>query len=562
MAVLLLFASCGTPPDLDIQRLATGSFDTVAEEVRRSELYFYPGRASRLGWVGYDDRIPERDSESVGIHRERLEELLLRLQRMPRTFLDQQRWVEWLWLEGQVRAELIGYRFRSLPERDPGFYLDPQIEGLASLFERPGDPTLTPRLEAILTRLEGMPSQLAAGQEALTQPETWHCRAARARCRAFIEPLGQRVGGMLDRLASNPGRRVIHDRLARARHEALSALEAFADHIDRVLLPSATPGFPLGTKTLRQILAFELLIEEPLDELLDFATSEALAARAIIEERLPDGFQPSDWPALTGGAPDADLRAWLETPRAEAERLGESLEAFLLLADDEPWVLRVAGPWEEVLQPRGTLEGMEDPEISRSVLVVPPPTSGLPLGRADWTLTLLREGARGRLLVWKSLQTNPDAVRRANPSPALFEAWGGFLEWLLVSWLEAPLEGDLALALQRRRLIEACRLAVTIRLHSGTLSLTEARDFLQRQAFLPEPVAAREVDALIRDPLSGMRLLLERQLIRLFEDYYKNRGPFDFDADELTRELMSHAGLPIPCIRRLMLPGDPGQRYQ
>ncbi len=556
---VLLLIGCSSPRDLDLQQLANGSFDTIAEEYRRSFLFFHPGLASRQGWEGYDDRVAARSEEAVATHLARLDELLLRMRRLPRSFLDEQRWVEWHWLEGQIRADLLELQFERRPERDPDFYLAPQIEGLVALLERPGDALHPHRLLALILRLQGLPEQLEAGKRQLVDPETWHCRAARSRSRAFALDLGERVGKLLDRLAERPGEKQIHDRLARSRHEALAALEAFAEFLDRDALPRAQPRIAIGTKRLRQLLAYELLVEVPLDALLDQASREAIAIRQGLTERFGEELRFESWPQLTGWDPSgSNVEEMIDRAQAEAEQLGRALEEMLPGIDDSPVVLRDAKDWEEALELRGELSGRERPEWTRAAWQRPN-ANMIGWGPGDWTLELLREGSRGRLLVLNAIRLHEDPLRRARPSRAVLDGWGPFVVRLLAERPESPITGPLRIAWQRRQLLVATRLIVAIRLHSETMSLTEARDFFQRRALVGEKHAQVEVDRILRDPLSATTFIVERQLLGLHRDSLRNRG-LDFRPAEFARELFEQGSLPIACLRRLMLPGDVGRQ--
>jgi uncharacterized protein (DUF885 family) len=106
-------------------------------------------------------------------------------------------------------------------------------------------------------------------------------------------------------------------------------------------------------------------------------------------------------------------------------------------------------------------------------------------------------------------------------------------------------------------LLRDARFIVGIRLHTQGMTIEQAEDFFEREAFQPRPVAVSETKRGTSDALYGYYTLGKLAILKLRADYRAKRGAA-YSLQGFHDEFLQLGPLPLPLMREAML-GERGQ---
>jgi uncharacterized protein (DUF885 family) len=169
-------------------------------------------------------------------------------------------------------------------------------------------------------------------------------------------------------------------------------------------------------------------------------------------------------------------------------------------------------------------------------------------------LAVIREIHPGRFLNYSYQKSSKSRVRQLLASRASIDGWSHYVEQMLLDEGYKWEDPALRLVQLHNALIEQCRLATAIGLHSGQMSMTRAAQIFREDAFLDAERAMLEARQVARDWMGASAALGKLQILKLREDYV---------GDEPSRTLrsfherfLSGAGLPLKLVRLLVKPED------
>jgi len=106
-------------------------------------------------------------------------------------------------------------------------------------------------------------------------------------------------------------------------------------------------------------------------------------------------------------------------------------------------------------------------------------------------------------------------------------------------------------------LLRDSRFIVGLEMHTGKMSLDQAKIFFVEQGFQVPPIAEVEARRGTSDPTYLVYTLGKLQILKLREDYRKQQGD-KFTLQDFHDRFLEHGGLPVKLIRQSMLK-NPGQ---
>jgi uncharacterized protein (DUF885 family) len=132
------------------------------------------------------------------------------------------------------------------------------------------------------------------------------------------------------------------------------------------------------------------------------------------------------------------------------------------------------------------------------------------------------------------------------------EGWAHYCEQMMLD--ESYGNGDPKLRLGQLddALLRNARYIVGIQLHTGDMTLDQARKFFVEEGYQTPAVAEVETKRGTSDPTYLMYTLGMLQILKLREDYRKMRGN-DFSLMEFHNKFMQQGGVPLKVIRKAML---------
>src|SRR5437763_960371 len=135
------------------------------------------------------------------------------------------------------------------------------------------------------------------------------------------------------------------------------------------------------------------------------------------------------------------------------------------------------------------------------------------------------------------------------------EGWAHYSEQMMLD--EGYGNGDPVLRmgqLEDALLRNACFI-VGIQMHTGNMTLDQARDFFIKEGYQLPPVADVETKRGTSDPTYLVYTLGKLQILKLREDYRKMRGK-DFTLLDFHDKFMQQGGVPLKIVRKAMLGDD------
>jgi len=513
-----------------------------------------PVLATGLGLTAGADRLPSWSAQAlarrVGMLR-RHERALLPLldDHEPATAVDAFAGLQ------IARRQLRDLELRRVQHRRPGAYLDVLFGLLPLLVRELGTPA--ERVGALAGRLRAAPGLLEEARDNL-EP-----RLPAALVRAGLD----QVDGLLE--LAGPTVRVF---AAGAGHEgaldgasqaACTALAAFREHLHDVLLPGAAAQCGAGRAVLEDILRWEHVLDDTLEELARYGREALSATKDAMEEvaaELGYGDAAAAAAALQADHPAADdlvaaYRRAVEAARAHVVARGivtmPAGEELIVMAT--PTFLRSAlpfaaydapGPYDArrlgfyyVTPPR---DGLPGPELEAALRGHP---------RASLATTGVHEAYPGHHLQLVSAARATTLARRIAHIPSggniLVEGWAFYCEELME---QQGLLADPATRLMRLndQVWRACRVVIDVELHLGIMDLPAAIDYLCAEAHMNRYEAELECRRYAGEPGQAMSYLLgKREVQRLAALYERRRGGSLRDFHD---ELLSWGCLPPAVI--------------
>jgi Bacterial protein of unknown function (DUF885) len=353
------------------------------------------------------------------------------------------------------------------------------------------------------------------------------------------------VGGLREGLDANDGTDAA----------ALVALDRLLAHLERAAAEG--PLDPaIGADGLSRLLGAGEAMAVDLAALAEAADTERDRVRAVLDDacgRLRPGVAVNEViDDLLADHPDADgviaeARGQVEEAVAftHERNLVPGLDGECLVGPTPParrWAFAMmswAGPFE--------------PDAP-SWYHITPPDPGWPaeqqkewleaFNRTTLPAITVHEVAPGHFAHGRVMRRAPTDVRKALMSMSFVEGWAHYAEELCIEEGFRADDPRFAAGVAIEALVRVTRLAVSIGMHSGEMSIDEAADRFERDAFLKGPAARSEAARATFDPTYGRYTWGKLEILRVRQKARAAWGP-DFSLQRFHKELLDLAAPPL-----------------
>jgi uncharacterized protein (DUF885 family) len=167
----------------------------------------------------------------------------------------------------------------------------------------------------------------------------------------------------------------------------------------------------------------------------------------------------------------------------------------------------------------------------------------------------IHESWPGHFLQFLYARQFPTKTRKLAYCSTNVEGWAHYSEQMMVE--EGFGNGDpkIKLAQLSEALLRDCRYVVGIRLHTKGMTIEEGTRLFMDKGFSERQVALEETRRGAYDPTYLYYTLGKLMIYKMREDYRKAKGS-GYSLEGFHNEFVRQGGLPIPLMRRIMLPGD------
>jgi len=534
--------------------LDTRFYDLVEGRFRRL-VASEPIAATYFGIHGYDDRLGDggRDTILADIAADR--EHLAAIEALDDAALSSSvRFERDLEMHNVRRSIFEADELRIWERRS--LALDTIGDGLFLLFARDHAP-LAERLDAITSRLEGVPTHLeeARHRSSVPQVRLWQ--------RIEIESAGQ-LPAFFDELVA-AGRGVLGQpeqrRLERAASTAAVSVDLFTTWLEGTIadgIDASGVGRELHDRMV-ELRAFDGLDADAILDLGEQKLAEEIEARRAAAREIDPDADVNDVVARVKSDHAASFDAALEQYRDAMRRA----RAYLIEKDlasvpgderidviETPEYLRNVIPFAAYFSPAAF------DRDSKGIYIVTPSVHGDPdamreHNRASISNTSIHEAYPGHHLQLDAARRHPSLTRLLADAPEFVEGWGMYSELMMREhgFDDGP---EYRVMLHTDAIWRACRIILDVRLHRGEIGVDEAVDFMVEQTRFERDNARSEVEWYTYRPTYPLSYLVGRTLLLELRASEERRLGADFSIRAFHDTLLRNGSLPISFHRRLL----------
>ena len=473
-------------------------------------------------------------------------------------------------LDGIIDGWLLEQQTLQNWKRNPMLYASALSDGVHNLMTMENAPAPV-RMRRVISKLSGVPALLQAARTNITNPPKIFAERGVGMMRGAAAMLGADLPLAFDAQKGTP----LMDSLTQAASVARPLITAYADYLERDLLPRATGDYKVGAAAVARRYRAEELIDQPLPSLV------------AIGERELAVYQRQFIAAAARLAPGRDAQdVWREVRRdhpkrgdvvSATQKLVDSLTAFVIekglavVPAGERVVVAPAQPFDLGFASMHASPPLENPPV-KSFYYITDAGADLPVDQQEAWLerynyaslinTSAHEAMPGHWLHSTYMRRTPGKVRRIwiglNPFPQPSsgqDGWAHYGEQLMIEEKFGGGDPRIEMAQLSDALTRVCRLLSGIRVHAGDWSLADAQRCFEERAYVPAAAARREAERATYDPTYGGYFLGKRGILTLRRDVRAKLGR-KFDLRTFHERLMTNGIAPIRAHRDLFLPGD------
>jgi uncharacterized protein (DUF885 family) len=543
--------------------LACASAQSLADRFF-DEYYFpyNPTAATSAGIHKYDDKLEDYSKKGV-------EARVAALKKFEAEFAKLAADVDRDLVLNSIRAALLDIETIRSWEKNPDLYSSGISSSAFTIMSRTFAPP-DARLKSLIARERQMPQVLKDARANLKNPP-----------KIYTEIAIEQLPGIVSFFESDVPlafKQVIDAKLLADFHQTNAAVIAALKDYERFLrtqmLPKSNGDFRLGAENYTKKLAYEEMVDIPLDRLLKIgyddlhanqerfrATAAKLDPNKTPQQVLAD--LEKDHPA-----PDNLLDAF----RAQIVTLRDFIIAKKIITLPSPVlpILEETPPFERAL----TFASMDTPGPYETV--AKEAFFNVTLAEKDWKpervedfmrgfnrgtilSTATHEAYPGHYVQFLWMQRINSRVRKLIGANSNAEGWAHYCEQMI---LDEGFAADPALYQAKMRLgqlqdalLRDARYIVGIEMHTGRRTMEQGVEFFEKEGFQTHEVADRETKRGTSDPTYLYYTLGKLQILKLREDYRKMKGA-RFSLQEFHDAFMQQGFPPIKIVRRALLGND------
>jgi uncharacterized protein (DUF885 family) len=548
---------------------AAEPFAEFVDDYYKAQFAWDPNAATYAGIHDFDDKLPDLSERSIERRRAQLKEFLARLIVMKQAKLSGSDHIDAQVLEHALRAELLELEVVKDWRRNPVIYLGKPAEAVDQLMKRTFAPA-PQRLKAIIGRLKMAPALLAAMKANIENPPREFADLALIVAKGSADFFKKDLDEWAKETAR--GDRDLLDLFEAANAPVVRAFEEAAVFIEKEMIPKAKGNYAIGKHAFMDKLAFEEMLDIPLDKLLAIgeanlkrdrdlfiATAKKIDPKATPEAvlaKLTEDFpKPDDLVAATRGTIERTRKFLIDKKICTIPS-----EVRPTIAETPPFMR--TGGFASMDTP-----GAYETKATEAFYYVTPPEKEWDntkkaehmrqFNKTGLDVITIHEAYPGHYLQFLNAKQYPTKVRKLYTCGTNVEGWAHYAEQMIIE--EGYGDGDprYLLAQLSEALLRDCRYVVGIKLHTEGWTVEQGKKFFVEQGFQEPEVGFQEARRGTYNPTYLYYTLGKLQIYKLRADVKKAQGK-DFDLMKFHDDFVKQGGLPIKLIRQLMLPGDTG----
>jgi len=469
-----------------------------------------------------------------------------------------------------IRSSLLTLQSIRPWEKNPDFYSSGITSSAFTLMERKFAPPET-RLRDLISRERQMPAALLAARANLRNPPEIYTEIALEQLPGLIQFFRHDVPSAFTDVSDA----TLKKQFATSNDAVIKALGDYQAWLKHDVLPKSHGDFRIGAKVFREKLKYDEMVDLPLDKLvaLDEANMKANQAEfaKVAKELDPDKTPRQVLAELAADHPPSDKI--LDTFRATFGTLIGFIDSHHIITI--PSTVRPTVEETPPFMRATTFASMDTPgpyeaKATTAYFNVTLPEKDWPKQRIDEfmaqfsypviTSIATHEAYPGHYIQFLWMHKVNDRVRKLLGSATNAEGWAHYCEQMMLdeglAQYEFPKDHRQQLLLKLGQLQDAllrnARFIVGIKLHTGQMTLDQARDFFVKEGYQSPAVGEVETKRGTSDPTYLYYTLGKLEILKLRADVEKKEGP-NFNLEQFHDDFMQHGFAPIAIVRREML---------
>jgi len=472
-----------------------------------------------------------------------------------------------------IRSALLTLQSIRPWEKNPDFYSSGITSSAFTLMERKFAPPET-RLRDLISRERQMPAALLAARANLVNPPKIYTEIALEQLPGLIRFFQHDVPSAFAEVMDA----ALKKEFAASNGAVIKALGEYQAWLRGDVLPKSHGDFRIGAKAFREKLKYDEMVDLPLDKLvaLDEASMKANQAEfaRVAKELDPDKTPREVLAELAADHPAPDKL--LDTFRSTFDTLIGFIQSHHIITI--PSTVRPTVEETPPFMRATTFASMDTPgpyetKATTAYFNVTLPEQDWPKQRTEEfmaqfsypviTSIATHEAYPGHYIQFLWMHKVDDRVRKLLGSATNAEGWAHYCEQMMLdeglAQYEFPKDRRQQLLLKLGQLQDAllrnARFIVGIKLHTGQMTLDQAKQFFVEQGYQSPAVGEVETKRGTSDPTYLYYTLGKLEILKLRADVEKKQGA-KFSLEQFHDDFMQHGFAPIAIVRREMLHDD------
>ena len=533
----------------------------------RAYFEWRPSAGTAAGFHEYDSKTEDYSAAAIRTRISVLSEELLRLNAIRKGPLSPDDEIDAAMLNGQLRSDLLDFETLRWLNRNPMTYVSTPGGSVDSLMKRNFAPPAE-RLRNVIVRLRGVSPLIEAMKSNMEDPPREYTELAIRIASGSVGFFDKTVRKWGEEAAGNDAglKRDLDD----AAEKAAEAMRSAAAWLQNDLPAKSKGSFAIGAENFSRKLLYDEMLEIPLDRLLEIGEANLEKDhRAFLEtaERIAPGKPPMDVMRMLSSDHPTEARL-IEDTKRDVEGIRQFLVDHRIVSipsQVRPIVTETPPYARDGAFAMTDTPGAYETKATEAFYYVTPPEKEWPAKQKEEHLRLfnrpvmqmitIHESWPGHFLQFLYSKQFPTKTRKLAYCSTNVEGWAHYSEQMMVE--EGYGNGDpkIKLAQLSEALLRDCRYVVGIRIHAKGMTIEQGTRLFMDKGFSEREVAFEETRRGAYDPTYLYYTLGKLMIYKMREDYKKAKGS-GYTPQGFHDEFVRQGGLPIPLMRRIMLPGD------
>lgn len=539
-------------------------FDKLVDSYFDFYFQFHPKEATAAGFHQYDAKLEDWSRASRDGEMANLRNFAAQCDRINPAKLPQDSAGDLEFLESTIKGRLLELEVLQMWRKDAGLYTASATDSIFVIIKRSYAPP-EERLRSVIARERQLPGVLATAHSNLVNPPRIYTQIAIEQMPDIIEFFQKDVPNAFPGIKDA----ALWGEFQQTNAAAVKALEDFQSFLQNDLLPRSEGDFRIGADHFREKLLDDEMVKMRLEDLLKIGYDDLHRNQQRLKETAalinPNASPRDVLSALEKDhpAPDQLLPAFRNLLTGlrdfiEAKKIITIPSPILPILEETPPFMRATTTAS--MDTPGAFESKSTEAMFNVTLTEPDWT---PQHVEEWmegfnrgtiTSTAIHEAYPGHYVQFLWAKRLNSRVRKLLYCNTNVEGWAHYTEQMMLDEGYGGGDPKLRMGQLQDALLRDARFVVGIEMHTGNMSMEQAKDFFVQEGYQVPAVADIEVKRGTGDPTYLYYTLGKLQILKLREDYKQKVGS-KFTLQDFHDRFMEQGGVPLVIIRRAML-GD------